>query len=167
VADLLPAERLQPCLLDRFTDDEPGSSKEGRDQRVISLRKYREAVLRDLAWLLNTGNLGNIQDLSEYGELESSVLNYGMRDLCGLTASGIDPVQVEEWVAKTIKSFEPRILPHTLVVRAVAESDSFEGTLVSFEIQGELWAKPMHEALFIKTELDLETGDFKVKEVGR
>ena len=121
-----------------------------------------------MAWLLNTGNLANLQDLSEYKEVESSVVNYGMRDLCGLTASGIDPMDVQEWVAQTIRAYEPRILPHTLIVRAVAEPDEYhEGNMVGFEIEGELWAKPMNEALFIKTELDLETGDFKVKEAGR
>jgi type VI secretion system protein ImpF len=167
VADLLPAERLQPCLLDRLTDDEPSTQKEGRDQRVMTVRRYRQAVLRDLAWLLNSGNMSSVQDISEYDEVQSSVLNFGMPDLCGMTASGIDPRDVEERMAKAIRDFEPRIMTNTLVVRAVADPNAAGGSNVSFEIEGELWAKPMHEALFIKTELDLETGDFKLKEGGR
>ena len=51
MADLLPSERLQPCLLDRLTDQDPDQRKEGREQRVVSMRKYREAVLRDLGWV--------------------------------------------------------------------------------------------------------------------
>jgi type VI secretion system protein ImpF len=70
-------------------------------------------------------------------------------------------------MAKAIRDFEPRIMTNTLVVRAVADPNAAGGSNVSFEIEGELWAKPMHEALFIKTELDLETGDFKLKEGGR
>jgi type VI secretion system protein ImpF len=36
MADLAPAERLQPSLLDRLTDDEPDKRVEGRDRSVIS-----------------------------------------------------------------------------------------------------------------------------------
>ena len=41
-------EKLQPCLLDRLTDDEPGKKEESRSQRVISHQKYKRGVLRDL-----------------------------------------------------------------------------------------------------------------------
>jgi type VI secretion system protein ImpF len=36
-----------------------------------------------------------------------------------------------------------------------------------FEIHGELWAQPVPLELFLKTEIDLETGDFAVTEVAR
>ena len=55
MAELTTQERLQPSLLDRLTDDEPGSRSEGRDKRVMSMRQLRAAVLRDLEWLLNCG----------------------------------------------------------------------------------------------------------------
>ncbi len=54
MAELTPMERLQPCLLDRLTDDEPEVKQESRDRRITSLRKYKQAVLSDLAMLLNT-----------------------------------------------------------------------------------------------------------------
>ena len=50
MAELLPQERLQPSLLDRLVDDNPGEQKESRDQRVLVIRKLRDFVLRDLAW---------------------------------------------------------------------------------------------------------------------
>ena len=52
-----PQEQLQPALLDRLTDEEPDKKLEPRQQRVISKRRMREAVLRDLAWLFNTTRL--------------------------------------------------------------------------------------------------------------
>ncbi len=163
MADLVPSERLQPCLLDRLTDESPHTRKEGRDQRVVSMRAYRTAVLRDLVWLLNTSNLSSIEDVSEYEEVERSVVNFGMPDLCGKTASGLDPADVEERLVRVIKDFEPRILPHTVSIRSVVTPDASGGASVAFEVEGELWAYPMSEALYIKTELDLETGDFVVK----
>ena len=167
MADLLPTERIQPCLLDRLTDENPGQQKEGREQRVVSMRRYREAVLRDIGWLLNTGNLASLEELGGFKEALKSVLNYGMPDLCGLTASGLDLIDLEERLMEAIRTFEPRILPHTLEVRSVPIGDSAEHHSVSFEVQGQLWAQPMHEALFIRTEVDLETGQFAIKESRR
>jgi len=131
------------------------------------MRKYREAVLRDLAWLLNSGNMSNVEDLSEYEDVERSVMNFGMPDLCGMSASGIDPAEVQERLADAIRYFEPRILPSSLVVRVITDAEGRKGNTLSFEIEGELWAQPMHESLFIKTELDIESGEFKFKEGGR
>ena len=38
-----PTERIQPCLLDRLTDDEPEKKHESRNARVISPSRYRDA----------------------------------------------------------------------------------------------------------------------------
>ena len=48
------ADRLQPALLDRLTDDDPGDTRRDR-RRSASCRKRScaQAVLRDLAWLFN------------------------------------------------------------------------------------------------------------------
>jgi len=61
---LPPQERLQPALLDRLTDDEPDKKLEPREMRVLSKRKLRESVLRDLAWLFNSTKLETHQALS-------------------------------------------------------------------------------------------------------
>ena len=41
MAELLPQERLQPSLLDRLTDYEPGSAVESRERRVLSTQQLR------------------------------------------------------------------------------------------------------------------------------
>ncbi len=90
MAELTPSERLQPCLLDRLTDDEPGKTVESREKRVFTTRQMRRAVLRDLSWLLNTARKLDPETDSEAPEVATSVLNYGVPDLCGVTSSGID-----------------------------------------------------------------------------
>ena len=163
MAELTPSERLQPCLLDRLTDEHPESTQESRDQRVISLRRFRHGVLRDLRWLLNTGSRTERDGLDEFGEAERSVLNYGIPDLCGMTASGISPGDVERRMLDAIRLFEPRILRESLAVKVVG-LDPNSHNAISFEISGDLWAEPLPDQLYIKTELDLETGQFDVKE---
>src|SRR5262245_12461227 len=103
MAEQTPPELLQPCLLDRLTDDEPQRKLESRRERVISYKKYREGVLRDLEWLLNTegalrpASIGYLRETTQDGEAEEravdfadypdaykSVLNYGLRQFWGL-----------------------------------------------------------------------------------
>ena len=152
-------ERIQPCLLDRLTDEDPDSKQESKSQRVISLQRYREGVLRDLRWLLNASAHLDHEDAKQFGEVRRSVLNYGTVDFCGQLASNLDLGVVEYEMMETIKFFEPRIIPNTLTVRALGEIERVGPNSVAFEIRGDLWAAPMPEQLYIKTQIDLDTGE--------
>lgn len=164
MAELTPQERLQPSLLDRLTDDEPGRQTESREQRVLSSQRLRAALLRDLAWLLNTGHLETVEDLDDYPQVRGSVLNYGIPDLTGLTIAGADTARIEKAVRQAIVDFEPRISPESLRVSVqTTEGESARRAMV-FRIEGALWAKPAPQALYLKTEVDLETGDVRVHE---
>jgi len=164
MAELTPMERLQPCLLDRLTDEEPQSKKESRERRIVSLRRYRQAVRRDLAWLLNASAHPPWDDIDEFAEASRSVLNYGIPDLSGLTASGVNADQLERQLVQAIQVFEPRIVRSSLSVQAVVTADEMTHNAIAFEIQGELWAQPMPDPLYVTTEVDLETGECHLKE---
>lgn len=166
MAELTPTERLQPSLLDRLTDEEPAQDQETRSRRVLSIQRLRESVLRDVAWLLNTTNLADDGLRDRYPDVAQSVVNYGLPDLAGLTASAVDVAELESLVRQAILDFEPRIISKSLNVQAHAADEMNHNALV-FEIHGELWAQPVPLELFMKTEIDLETGDFKVAEVAR
>jgi type VI secretion system protein ImpF len=164
VAELTPQERLQPALLDRLTDDEPASKSESRDQRVLSMQRLRAALLRDLAWLLNTGNLATLEDLDGYPEVRRSVLNFGIPDLTGLTIAGADTTFIEKAVREAVVNFEPRISEQTLRVSVQTSANELGRNAMVFRVEGELWAKPTPQALYLKTEVDLETGDVTVSD---
>ncbi|MEO1616202.1 MAG: type VI secretion system baseplate subunit TssE [Planctomycetota bacterium] len=164
MAELNSQEHLFPSLLDRLSDDNPKQKRESRDRRVFSVNKLRAAVLRDLAWLLNTCHLAATEDLSDYPRVEKSVLNYGIPDLTGKTISGLQVIDVQRAIRQAILDFEPRILPETLEVRGKVDRDSVSSNSLTFEIEGELWSRPIPERLFLRTELDLETGSVNIKE---
>ena len=156
MAEQTPFEKLQPCLLDRLTDDEPGKQEEGRSQRVVSLQKYRLGVNRDLLWLFNTEAYFPLEgmesfQLRDYPEAFRSVINYGTRQLCGVTAPNKERLQEE--LGEVIRVFEPRITARSLTIHA-----DIERNLLTFEVDGELWANPLPEHLHLKTTVDLETG---------
>ncbi|USN99063.1 MAG: type VI secretion system baseplate subunit TssE [Phycisphaeraceae bacterium] len=167
MAELTPTERLQPCLLDRLTDDEPGKSAESRDKRVFSTRQMRLAVLRDLNWLLNTAQRMGPDEEAETPEVCTSVINFGVPDLCGLTAGGLDIVALERIITKAIRAYEPRIRPGTLRVTANVDDSEMSGNALTFEVRGDLWAQPIPEPMFIKTEIDLETGQYAMEDLAR
>jgi type VI secretion system protein ImpF len=163
MVELFPKERLQPSLLDRLSDDEPYKKAESREKRVLSFQKLKLSVVRDLEWLLNAGCLETIQDLNEFPQVKQSVINYGIPDFTGTTATNVDAGNLEFMLRQRILAFEPRLLPRSLKVRV--EKKEAHNTVI-MEIEGELWSQPMPERLYLKTILDLELGDFKVKMKG-
>ncbi len=155
---------MQPSLLDRLTDDAPTELQESRETRIISLQKLREFVLRDLAWLLNTENFEAVQDLSQHSAVRQSVVNFGIPALAGVTASGLDLKKLERSVQAAISYFEPRLLKEKLEVKAVYSYELMTRKTLRFEINGELWAQPVPLRLYLRTELDLETGKVTIAE---
>lgn len=164
MAELLPSERLQPCLLDRLTDDEPDKEKEAREKRVFSMRQLRGAVLRDLAWLLNTSNKDNTHELDDFPEARRSVINYGMPDYTGLTVSMMTPGALEGEIRDAIALFEPRIITGTLRVKAASNREQPGFNAIALEVAGEMWAQPVPEHVYLRTEVDLETGQCRLEE---
>lgn len=164
MAKLRRIDSVLPCLLSRLTDDQPNAAKESTAQRVTSMRYYREAVLRDLANLLNSKAPPINDDIYDFAEAADSVLGYGVRDFCGLTSSDISAKEIESEFEQAIRQFEPRIEAKSLSVRLVFSSDLNPTRTFALEIEGQLWALPAPDHLFIKTELDMETGHCEVGE---
>ena len=165
MAELTQKERLQPSLLDRLTDDVPHEIKESREQRILSLNKLRQGVLRDLVWLLNTSTLDTVQNLDDYPFVKHSVVNYGIHDLVGTTLSSADVPEIQKQIHQAILDFEPRILPASLEVKVVV-TDNMNQHAMRFDIEGDLWAQPLPLRLYLRTELDLETGNMDIIERG-
>ena len=165
MAELAPRERLQPSLLDRLTDDEPGNQAEPRERRVLSLRTLREGVLRDLAWLLNTTNLLSSLDGPVLPHIANSVVNYGVPDLSGNSIANLNLARLERAIRQAIWDFEPRLVRSTVTVRALADA-GVDHNKLGFEIEADMWAQPYPERLFLKTELDLERGGVALMDSG-
>ncbi len=156
MSDLTPLEKLQPCLLDRLTDDDPLKQEESRSQRVISHQKYRRGVLRDLEWLFNSSAAVELDParaarLKNFPEVRRSVLNYGVRQLYGATSLNVE--QLQEELMEAIQTFEPRVAARTLSIRI-----DLDRNIATFDLEGELWANPLPDHLHVKTTLDVETG---------
>jgi type VI secretion system protein ImpF len=150
-------ERLQPSLLDRLTDLAPNQKRENPDQQVLTMAQLRQAVLRDLAWLLNATNLETLDDLSATPLAAESTINYGIPGFAGMVESVSRINALEKDLAAAIRRYEPRIRPETLRVRARGLPTRDASPSLVFEIEGELWAQPVPVALFVQTQIEVET----------
>lgn len=164
MAELAPKDRLQPFLLQRLKGDPLGTNPEGRDRRVISPAEYRQTLLEDLAALLNSGNHLPPDAFEGYPESAKSVLNFGVTELAGTSASGQTGDLVARMVKTAIATFEPRILKHTLEVRAVDVADDTGSHIVELEIRAEVWNVPAPESLYVRTAVDLDTGRMELRD---
>ncbi len=153
-----PIERLQPCLLDRLTDDEPEQKVESRMQRTISRQRYIRGVLRDLQWMFNTqAYLDSVVPeklkLSDFPEASKSVLNFGTRQMAGANAPDMELLCRDLKAALLI--FEPRIDADTLSVEAENERNT-----VTLRVRGALWTNQQPAELDLKSTVDLENERF-------
>lgn len=156
-------DRLQPALLDRLTDEEPGQRVETSKKAVLSKAQLKRTVLRDLVWLLNTTAHHTSDQLNLYPEVRKSVVNFGIPVLSGKNFSGVDWRELEHEIRSAILAFEPRIYPDSLSVKALAPTDMLgHHNLLQFELRGELWSIPFPIELLLRSELDLETGHMRL-----
>ena len=107
--EIASRERLQPSLLDRLTDAAPEQTRETFEQQTLGMQQLRQAVLRDLAWLLNTTNLAATEDLSATPLAAKSTINFGVRGFAGLVGTSDRIASLCAGIAEAIRAFEPRI----------------------------------------------------------
>ncbi len=167
MVDLIPRERLQPALLDRLADDAPDKRTEPVAARVMTKDRLREAVLRDLAWLFNSTKAGD-RHFDGFPLAARSVVNFGLPALSGETASTLDVIELERTIRQAIIDFEPRITPSSLQVEVVVSDLQLDHhNVISVNIRGDLWAYPVPLELLLRTDLDLETGQVEIRDLGR
>lgn len=164
MADKMMTERLQPSLLDRLTDDDPGNLQEGREARVIDIRRLREIVQRDLSWLLNTNNAQSWIDTERYPLTAKSVLNYGVREVAGDYAVKERANMIRKSIALAIEAFEPRIRKGSAEVEIRTEQVN-RNSIIAFDIRADMWAEPIPVELYLRSSVDLTTGEFTLDRV--
>ena len=171
MAELQSRDRLQPSLLDRLTDHQPLASHEAVEERVLSRPQLRAAVLRDLSWLFNatrpqpepaSSRRDEIELWGRYPDACSSVLNFGMPAFAGSTKSSLDKAAMETAIKQAITMFEPRIDAKSLSVRIQIELKNHHNTLL-LTIRGHIWAQPLPLELLLTADVDLETGNTRVR----
>ena len=118
-------------------------------------------VRRDLQALLNTVNLYSTQDLSDFPEVQTSILNYGLPDLSVHVVDTIKIERLADDIRDALIRFEPRMDPRTLqVIRDdTVESETFK---VRFLIKAEIRCDPVRIGSEFIADVDPAFGRIKI-----
>lgn len=156
-------ERINLSLLDRLIDNDPRTSIEAPLTHGQTVRIHKDAVRRDLEWLLNTRR--NPDQLPEsLRELNRSLYIYGLPDFTAYSmANPKDQKKLIAHLQTTIKLFEPRLGRPRLILVPQKEEKS---RMLRFRIEAMLLMDPAPEQVSFDTILQLTSGEYEVKDAG-
>jgi type VI secretion system protein ImpF len=151
--------RITISVLDRLIDYEPEISQEAVASRSRGLRQLKQAVRRDLEWLLNTREyIGEIPP--DLKEVQHSLAVYGLPDFTSTSTK--DPHNQErlrQAIEEEIVLFEPRL--EAVSVTLVQGADKERA--MHFRIDGQLRVDPVSEPVTFDTVFDTGSAHFTLK----
>lgn|SRR5215216_408890 len=146
-------------VLDRLIDYEPGNSRDAVSSRSKSLKQLKDAVRRDLEWLLNTRQVAGLP--TDLKEVNHSLAAFGLPDFTNLSDGYIDhQKRMRSDIEEAIRLFEPRLQD---IVVTLQPSNASE-RLMHFRIDGRLNVEPAPEPISFDTVLQLVSGQYVIKE---
>jgi type VI secretion system protein ImpF len=142
-------------VLDRLMDLEPKNQVEAPLSRAQSIRAMKNAVRRDLEWLLNTRSVAFEPD-EALRDVNHSVYVYGLPDFSSYAAaSPADQAKLLREILGAIKFFEPRLADVRIVPVEVPGSGLKEFKL---RIEALLRMDPAPEPISFDTVIELKSG---------
>jgi type VI secretion system protein ImpF len=151
--------RVTPSVLDRLLDYEPEISREPIASRAKSLREFKQAVKRDLEWLLNTRQVAE-EFPPEMKQVRHSLAAYGLPDFSNVsTKNPTDQKQMLHQIEEAISFFEPRL--EDVVVTLEPSRDTERA--MHFHIDARLRVEPAPEPVMFDTVLQLGSGQYVVQ----
>jgi len=127
--------------------------------RAQSLRFFKDALRRDLEWLLNTRQ-PHLPELAGFTAAKATVINFGLPDISSLgLLSAADHKSLRLAIEVCIRNFEPRLMD----VHVTLESSDTVDRKLRFHIEGNMRLDPAPEEISFDTVLELTSGEYKVK----
>jgi type VI secretion system protein ImpF len=153
---------VQPSLLDRLTDEQPTQPADPRLSRDESVRQYRLAVQRDVAWLFNTRrSIVPVPDAST--EVRRSVHEFGVPDTTAVSVGTLDGQhELEKMLQEALERFEPRLANPRV---RILDADQVSAPQVRFTVEAVLRMDPSPEAVVFDAVLEVSRNEFEVRDV--
>ena len=143
-------------VLDRLIDLEPENRLENPLSRTQSVRVLKNAVRRDLEWLLNSRRVVDVPD-EGFKEINRSAYVYGLPDLSTLAvANSTDRSRLTRQILATINQFEPRLANVRLVMVQTPDAGKKD---VRLRIEAMLRMDPVPEPISFDTVIELKSGN--------
>lgn len=163
MARTTPESAVTLSVLDRLIDMDPRNSKEVPLTRAQSLRQFREALRRDLEWLLNTRRVAVPPD-EGLKEVNHSAYVFGLPDFTGYKLSAPqDQTRLLRYIQTATKIFEPRLANIKVVP---LEAGLISARTMRLRIEGLMLVDPAPEHVSFDTVLELTSGQYEVQNAG-
>ena len=147
----------QVSILDRLLDHDPKVASEPVRER-FSVRQIKDAVIRDLEYLLNTRRQILVPS-PEYREVHNSLYMYGLQDFTLKNpANTMVKQQLRQVIERTISRFEPRLKNVTVQIEAPSQN----ARDLRFRITAMLVMDPISEPVIFDTYFDVSRGEYKI-----
>jgi type VI secretion system protein ImpF len=151
--------KITPSVLDRLIDRDPQAPREAPASRLQNINDLKEAVKRDLEWLLNARQVVGGVPL-ELKELNRSLAAYGLPDFTAVSVkSPADQMRMQRALEMAISAFEPRLQNITVSLSQSRELDH----KLRFRIDAQLRMEPAPEPVTFDTVLQASTNHYVVK----
>src|SRR5262249_17609707 len=139
-------------------DHEPQLSREAPASRSQSLGDLKQAVKRDLEWLLNARQVvGGVPP--EYKELSRSLAAYGLPDFTAVSVkSPADQMRMQRALEMAISAFETRLGNISVSLSPVRDIDQ----KLRFRIDARIKVEPAPEPVTFDTVLQASTNQYVV-----
>ena len=158
-----PESSVTLSVLDRLIDLDPRNSREVPLTRAQSLRLFKEALRRDLEWLLNTRRVAVPPD-ETLKEVNKSAYIFGLPDFTGYhLSSPQDQTRLLRYIQAATKIFEPRLAN---VRVAPMEAGLISARTMRLRIEGLMLVDPAPEHVSFDTVLELTSGQYEVQNAG-
>ena len=172
-------DRFVPPIMHAFREafrlrdaTKPIDTRNDAGERVIAGRRTSprsavgEPILRselgeDLASLLNTVELGAIEDLNGLDAVAGSILNFGVPDLTAIAASPEAARRVAQLIKQRLELYECRLVPGTVTIAGEALDASASGQL-RLHISAEMVSTPTDIPVEFVVDVEVESGKIKV-----
>lgn len=143
-------QQLQASILDKLIDNEPDFQDAPSRTEGITISEMRKNVRRDIEALLNARIQWHTWP-SQYTELATSCLSYGLPDFSSMPVSSHEGrVLLCEIVRNTILKFEPRFLE----VEVFSDEDMPINRVLNLRINALLYADPEPEFISFDSEVE-------------
>lgn len=140
-----------------------GAQAPGAAQALDDSQSLRASLRRELGLLFNSTALALSEPPGQLSHAGRSTLGYGLPDLAGRAASSLDRQWLAAQLTQAIRSFEPRLQPESVRVRAHTQR-AVSHNVLSFEIDATVQCALGAEAIELDSELDLESGMARVQD---
>ena len=147
-----------------ITGESKISNRSQQRREGVSEQKLRRHIEADLAALLNTIHLGSSVELSDTPYVEKSIVNYGFRDLSGISVGEIKTPAIIATIKQSLMDHEPRLVRGSIEV-SVAQTEGDNKQRLAISVSAELMGDPVDIPLDFDAEVDMGAGKLKMSKL--